>query len=59
MKQMLLSTDVSAKELADRFHFDTTSYMGRYFRRHTGTTPTEFRLRYSAGHLHNKRTTNI
>lgn len=43
MKRLLLSTDLSAKEIADRFHFDSTSYMGRYFRRHTGLTPTEFR----------------
>lgn len=43
MKRMLVSTDLSAKEIADRFHFDSTSYMGRYFRRHTGMTPTEFR----------------
>lgn len=43
MKRMLISTDLSAKEIADCFHFDGTSYMGRYFRRHTGMTPTEFR----------------
>lgn len=43
MKHMLLSTNLSAKEIADRFHFDSTSYMGRYFRRHIGMTPTEFR----------------
>lgn len=43
MKRLLLSTDLSAKEIAERFHFDSTSYMGRYFRRHTGLTPTEFR----------------
>lgn len=43
MKRLLVSTDLSAKEIADRFHFDSTSYMGRYFRRHTGMTPTEFR----------------
>lgn len=43
MKHLLISTDLSAKEIADRFHFDSTSYMGRYFRKHTGVTPTEFR----------------
>lgn len=43
IKQLLLTTDLSAKEIADRFHFESTSYMGRYFRRHTGMTPTEFR----------------
>lgn len=43
MKRLLVSTDLSAKEIAELFHFDNTSYMGRYFRRHTGMTPTEFR----------------
>lgn len=43
IKRLLLTTDLSAKEIADRFHFESTSYMGRYFRRHTGMTPTEFR----------------
>ena len=43
MKQMLVFTALSAKEIADRFHFDGTSYMGRYFRKHTGMIPTEFR----------------
>ncbi|MCD8276311.1 MAG: helix-turn-helix domain-containing protein, partial [Alistipes sp.] len=43
MKRVLISTDLSAKEIADRFHFETTSYMGRYFRRHTGLTPSEYR----------------
>ena len=43
MKHLLLSTSLSAKEIADRFHFDSTSYMGRYFCRHTGLTPTAFR----------------
>ncbi len=45
MKRLLITTDLSAKEIADRFDFESTSYMGRYFRRHTGMTPTEFRER--------------
>lgn len=43
MKQLLTTTDISIKELATRFHFDTMSYMARFFRRHTGMTPNEFR----------------
>ena len=43
IKQVLLTTDFSIKEIADRFHFDSPSYLGRYFRRHTGVTPTKFR----------------
>ncbi|MGI6223904.1 MAG: helix-turn-helix domain-containing protein [Prevotella sp.] len=45
MKQMLTTTDISIKELAANFHFDTMSYMARFFRRHTGLNPNEFRKR--------------
>ena len=43
MKHLLTTTDISIKELAARFHFDTMSYMARFFRRYTGLTPNEFR----------------
>lgn len=43
MKRLLTTTDISIKELAARFHFDTMSYMARFFRRYTGLTPNEFR----------------
>lgn len=43
IKHLLATTDMTVTEIADRFHFDSTSYLGRYFRRHTGMTPTEFR----------------
>lgn len=43
MKRLLTTTDIPVKELAVRFHFDTVSYMARFFRRHTGVTPSEFR----------------
>lgn len=43
MKRLLTTTDISIKELALRFHFDTVSYMARFFRRYTGQTPDEFR----------------
>jgi AraC-like DNA-binding protein len=43
MKQLLTTTDISIKELAASFHFDTMSYMARFFRRHTGLNPNEFR----------------
>ncbi len=45
MKRLLSTTDISIKELAFHFHFETMSYMARYFRRHTGWTPNEFRKR--------------
>ena len=43
MKRLLTTTDISVKELAVLFHFDTVSYMARFFRRHTGFTPNENR----------------
>lgn len=43
IKHLLTTTDMTVKEIADMFHFDSTSYLGRYFRRHTGMTPSEFR----------------
>lgn len=43
IKHQLSSTDMTVKEIAHMFHFDSTSYLGRYFRRHTGMTPMEFR----------------
>lgn len=43
IKHLLTTTDLTIKEIANRFHFDSASYLGRYFRRHTGMTPSEFR----------------
>ncbi|MDE7149587.1 MAG: AraC family transcriptional regulator [Bacteroidales bacterium] len=43
IKQLLMSPKFSVKEIADWFHFASTSYLGRYFRHHTGMSPTEFR----------------
>lgn len=43
IKHLLTTTDLTIKEIADRFRFDSTSYLGRYFRRYTGMTPSGFR----------------
>lgn len=43
LKTLLTNTEMSVKEIADKFHFEDTPYMCRYFRRHTGVTPTEYR----------------
>lgn len=43
IKSLLTTTELSIKEIAERFHFESSSYLGRYFRRHTGMTPSEFR----------------
>lgn len=43
IKRFLTTTELSIKEIAIHFHFETMSYMARYFRRHTGMNPNEFR----------------
>lgn len=43
IKTMLSNTDMSVKEIADTLNFDDTPYMCRYFRRHTGLSPMEYR----------------
>ena len=45
MKVLLRSTNMSVQEIASRLHFPDQSYMGRYFRKHTGMAPTEYRNR--------------
>ena len=43
IKVLLMSTNLSVQEIAARLHFPDQSYMGRYFRKHTGQSPTRFR----------------
>ncbi len=43
IKSLLTSTELSVKEIATLYNFESTSYLGRYFRRHTGMTPSEYR----------------
>lgn len=45
IKMLLHSTDLSVQEIAYRLHFPDQSYLGRYFKKHTGETPTEYRSR--------------
>lgn len=42
MKHLLSTSDMTVKEVADIFSF-TPYYMSRFFRKHTGMTPTAFR----------------
>lgn len=46
IKSMLLRTGVSMQDIADRLGFPDQSYLGRYFKRHEGLSPREFRRRY-------------
>lgn len=43
IKTLLSNTDMTVKEIANTMHFDDIAYMCRYFRRHTGLSPTEYR----------------
>ncbi|MDO4164964.1 MAG: helix-turn-helix transcriptional regulator [Bacteroides sp.] len=45
LKVALQSTPFSLKELADRYHFPDQSFFGRYFKKHTGMSPKEFRAK--------------
>ena len=43
IKSLLQSTDLSVQEIAYRLHFPDQSYLGRYFKKHTGQSPSAFR----------------
>jgi len=43
IKTLLQTTDLSVQEIAYRLRFPDQSYLGRYFKHHTGQSPTEFR----------------
>ena len=43
MKVLLRSSNMSIQEIASRMHFPDQSYMGRYFRKHTNQSPSEYR----------------
>lgn len=43
IKSYLAHTDLPIKRIAEELHFDDVSYMCRYFRRLTGTSPADYR----------------
>lgn len=43
LKMLLQSTDLSVQEIAYKLHFPDQSYLGRYFKKHAGVSPTEYR----------------
>lgn len=43
IKSLLTTTELSIKEIANLYNFESSSYLGRYFRRHIGMTPSEYR----------------
>ncbi len=44
LKVALQSTDLSLKEIADRYGFPDQSFFGRFFKKHTGLSPKAYRL---------------
>lgn len=45
IKELLVNTDLSVKNIAAELHFPDASYMCRFFSRKTGTTPTSYRTK--------------
>ncbi|WP_300699980.1 AraC family transcriptional regulator [Bacteroides sp.] len=45
LKVALQSTDLSLKEIADKYRFPDQSFFGRYFKKHTGMSPKEYRTK--------------
>lgn len=43
---MLKNTDLTIQEVADALHFANQSFFGKYFRSHTGMSPTAYRKLY-------------
>lgn len=43
LKMLLRSTELSVQEIAYRLNFPDQSYLGRYFKKHTGKSPSEYR----------------
>lgn len=45
LKVALQSTGLSLKEIAEKYHFPDQSFFGRYFKKHTGMSPKEYRTK--------------
>lgn len=43
LKIALRASNKSLQDITDEFHFPNQSYMGRYFKKHTHSTPSEYR----------------
>lgn len=49
MKSTIKNTEKSLKEISYEYNFPNFSFMSRFFRHHTGTTPTQFRTMFREG----------
>lgn len=47
-KMLLASTDMTVQEISSRLNFANQSFFGKYFKHHTGDSPTEFRHKHAA-----------
>ena len=45
IQMTLQTTNLSLKEIAERFHFPDQSFFGRYFKKHTGMSPKQYRMK--------------
>lgn len=45
MKFLLQDNNLTISEIMDALHFNNLSFMGKFFKRHTGMSPTEYRLK--------------
>ncbi len=54
-KQMLETTDLAIEAIANETGYEDTSFFGRLFRRKTGLTPANYRLRFGALRMALKR----
>lgn len=48
IKVLLQSTDLSIQEISNRLQFPDQSFFGRYFKKHTGISPSHYRKRFTA-----------
>ena len=46
IKNVLLTSDLSHQQIAERYDFPDQSAFGQYFKRHVGMSPSEFRRKY-------------
>ena len=45
IRTLLTTTDISLKEVAQRVGFQSQAQLSRFFRKHEGASPTEYRLK--------------
>ena len=48
LKYMLLSTSLPIGDIAKELHFDSESYCSKFFKKHMGIAPSEYRKRHNA-----------